>query len=422
MTETQNKKINQIARYDGRDKFVEVLTSSFELDRIILKFWTYNPNNASGSKLDNQIPIFLDFGKALAFADNILSGSYDRAFAYIEKANSGQAVDQKRLKDAWEATNIAMGGTSAGSLYAQGRPRPDGKSESRVLKLTQGNAGYLLRAEKGPGNETNTGLIAPEKQTDIVISIPMTRKSITEFANIIKVHIYSYMTIKHMRGVYAYNNDEVDFGNNGDGRNAQQGTLPPQQPNGYQPQPNAQQPFGQQPSTPQTISQPSRIGQNPPIQPQATYAQPSAQPQAPATPAQTPPNYGYQPVGQQPIGQQPNGGQPVEQQQTVNQPATPPNSFGATPTYQEQGDFRVPNGLSNPSPVGTPSTPQSAFATPTQQTPAPNSPQAYGQPQQPAHAAPSTPQQAPAAPQQQPQSSNFPPGLDPSHIDDMLPF
>ena len=70
-----------------------------------------------------------------------------------------------------------LGGTSAKYLNKYGRPRPDGKSLSRVVRLTvAAKSDYFLTADSGPGEENKTGLIVPrfgskpEQHVSVILS------------------------------------------------------------------------------------------------------------------------------------------------------------------------------------------------------------------------------------------------------------
>ena len=70
-----------------------------------------------------------------------------------------------------------LGGTSAKYLTKYGRPRPDGKSLSRVVRLTvAAKSDYFLTADSGPGEENKTGLIVPrfgtkpEQHVSVILS------------------------------------------------------------------------------------------------------------------------------------------------------------------------------------------------------------------------------------------------------------
>ena len=69
-----------------------------------------------------------------------------------------------------------MGGTSAEKLHRIGRPRPDGKSLSRIFQLLPGNkSDFLLVADSGPGETDEKGLIVPrfgkQPENHVVISL-----------------------------------------------------------------------------------------------------------------------------------------------------------------------------------------------------------------------------------------------------------
>ena len=85
----------------------------------------------------------------------VLGRNLRRAEFYLMR-NRKQSGDHRPIYE-------TLGGTSAEKLTRQGRPRPDGRSLSRVMQLLAGSkSDLLLAADSGPGDTTDKGLIVPK--------------------------------------------------------------------------------------------------------------------------------------------------------------------------------------------------------------------------------------------------------------------
>ena len=158
----KNANPNQIIRKDGNNCFVEVLRNSFEIGRVLMKFVTYDQSREVGDKFTNEIDIYLTFEQFLRISYDILDSRQlingilkDKQVADEETKRTGKTVYPKQR-------TLTMGGTSAESLKAKGKSRPDGMSISRVLKMFAGNKlPIMFIAESGPGETDSKGLIVP---------------------------------------------------------------------------------------------------------------------------------------------------------------------------------------------------------------------------------------------------------------------
>lgn len=145
----------QIYRADGKGKFVETLSRSFDIGKVILNFVEYDDTKEAGNRITSQVAIYMDFPKFRAFAQDMISGR----FLKLAEKNKGKPVYED------------LTGTSAERLKTQNRARKDGKAESRRFSLTMGTKGFFFTAEAGPGEETETGLIKPAGKAEKRISV-----------------------------------------------------------------------------------------------------------------------------------------------------------------------------------------------------------------------------------------------------------
>lgn len=176
---TQQYENYQIIRIDGKNKFVEVLNSSFGIDKVTLNFVEYDESRPSGDRIVARIPIYMNFSEFRRFAQDMLSGRY-AALA----------------KDAKGPIEQFLKGTSAERLRDQGRPRPDGKAESRKFSIAPSAKGLFFTAELGPGEATSTGMIKPAGKTEKKVSIPMDANQIKELVLTTLAAMDAYVTAK----------------------------------------------------------------------------------------------------------------------------------------------------------------------------------------------------------------------------------
>lgn len=159
----RNANVNQIIRKDGNNCFVEVLSNSFDIGRVLMKFVTYDPTKATGSKFTNEIDIYLSFEQFLRIKYDILGSQslIKRINAYKQEADAQTKATGKKTYSKQHI--LSQGGTSARSLESRGKARPDGMSLSRTLKVFAGDKmPFIFLAEQGPGEEDSKGLIVPK--------------------------------------------------------------------------------------------------------------------------------------------------------------------------------------------------------------------------------------------------------------------
>lgn len=188
----KEKSPNQIIRFDGRNRFVEVINSSFPIGKVEFRFRTYDLSLPKKSRFTGQVDYYLNFPVFLEFAHDAMSG---RCKAVLAKAK-----EQKQNARAF----FDQGGTSARSLAGQGRERADRMCEARQFMLIAGNSGYLLEAESGPGEENKTGLIVPkygkkyDRRPDVQIAIPLNDRQLKQLILTVEANLNAYLAAKYV--------------------------------------------------------------------------------------------------------------------------------------------------------------------------------------------------------------------------------
>ena len=93
-----------------------------------------------------------------------------------------------------------LGGTSAKHLNQYGRPRPDGKSLSRVVRLTVATkSDYFFTADSGPGEENKTGLIVPRfgSKPEQHVSVILSWRQLNELLLTTVEHYRAWLSAKY---------------------------------------------------------------------------------------------------------------------------------------------------------------------------------------------------------------------------------
>ena len=148
-------------------------------------------NRPAGERQTNLVQIYLDRGELLELC---------------RKAESGELLlrlQDKKQKGDKTPLYQCMGGTSAEKLRRIGRPRPDGKSLSRIFQLLPGNkSDFLLVADSGPGETDEKGLIVPRfgkrPENHVVISLSMGH--FCELLLLTRAHYLAWLTASYCRG------------------------------------------------------------------------------------------------------------------------------------------------------------------------------------------------------------------------------
>ena len=187
----KERNAHQIVRKDGKGCFVESLNDAFSIGRCHLAFASYDLNRPAGERQTNLVQIYLDCGELLELC---------------RKAESGELLlrlQDKRQKGDKTPLYQCMGGTSAEKLRKIGRPRPDGKSLSRIFQLLPGNkSDFLLVADSGPGETDEKGLIVPRfgKQPENHVVISLSMGHFCELLLLTRAHYLAWLTASYSRG------------------------------------------------------------------------------------------------------------------------------------------------------------------------------------------------------------------------------
>lgn len=176
---------NQIWRMDGKNCFLEITRDRFFEGKVKFSFQTYDTTKEKGNKIVNKVDFFLKFDDALTFAYECIDGTFREALK-----KDRQSLFNKVKKDGKNAKHFSSNireywrGTSADKSI-----RSDGKAESRTLSLAPGYYpvdrvlnpekyknkapnDFVLTVKRGPGRETEQGLISPDGPEEVKISIP----------------------------------------------------------------------------------------------------------------------------------------------------------------------------------------------------------------------------------------------------------
>lgn len=169
----------QIYRLDNRNKFVEVLSRAFDINKVIFNFIEYDTNKEAGDRITEQVTIYMDFPKFRVFAHDMLSGRFAQ-------------IGAKKISPIFQD----LTGTSVERLKAKNQEREDGMAESRKIMLAPASKGFFLTASAGPGEETDTGLIKPAGKPEREVSIVLTPEQAKELVLTTLAAIDHYLTAK----------------------------------------------------------------------------------------------------------------------------------------------------------------------------------------------------------------------------------
>lgn len=166
----------QLAKFNGKDCFVEILDSMVYLEKpkFIFKFIKYDESKPVGQRYVAEIPIYIDYDKADAFASMILSGTLARLKLAASKGGSKELYK-------------VLGGTTRQSLLKQNRSRQDGKDESRQFIVEAGmRTAFAMKATLGAGEADAKGLIVPQGKPEKQVIIGFSDEDIIAFARAIQ--------------------------------------------------------------------------------------------------------------------------------------------------------------------------------------------------------------------------------------------
>lgn len=178
----------QIIRKDAKGCFVEVRNDTFHLGKVHLQFVSYDTNRPKGNRYTNNISIYVDVPEFLALTQEAASGALHMRMQQYKQSGKKEPLYEH------------LGGTSAKYLNKYGKSRPDGKSLSRVVRLTvAAKSDYFLTADSGPGEETQTGLIVPRFGTkpEQHVSVILSYRQLNELLLTTVEHYRAWLSAKY---------------------------------------------------------------------------------------------------------------------------------------------------------------------------------------------------------------------------------
>ena len=182
MSEERNQ--YQIIRKDARNCFVESLSDGFSKGKAHLAFATYDLSKPAGQRQNNNVHIYISIPEFLELCRKLTCGELRWMMQERKKAGDNRPIQE------W------LGGTSADKLRRYGKPRPDGKSLSRVGKLLAGQkSDFLFIADSGPGEADAKGLIVPKfgKNPENHVSVSMSFDALSELLLMTKTHYEAWL-------------------------------------------------------------------------------------------------------------------------------------------------------------------------------------------------------------------------------------
>lgn len=196
----------QVIRLDGKGVFLEVLNTAFEIGKVMVNFVEYDEKQQAGSRIKKSIPIYIDVEKFLVLAQDVKSG---RIPALAKQAKDDMTKGgYKYAKEIY----TDQGGVSARKLAEREEKakregkndkfvRPDGKSLARMFKITPGDkVPWILSAETGPGEESDTGLIVPKfvgGRPEEILRVPVSDEDFKKLILITEAHINAFIASQY---------------------------------------------------------------------------------------------------------------------------------------------------------------------------------------------------------------------------------
>jgi len=184
----------QIIRKGARNCFVETKSDCFINNKIHLEFSQYDMARQKGERQTNHVHIYINVPEFLHLTHEALSGALHMRAKQLKELN-----DPKPLYE-------HLGGTSAERLAQYGRPRPDGKSVSRIVKLIWGQkVDYLFVADSGPGEADTKGLIVPRfgKNPENYVSVGLSWRNLDEILLMTITHYQAWLTAQYVNNATA---------------------------------------------------------------------------------------------------------------------------------------------------------------------------------------------------------------------------
>ncbi|MBP1308670.1 hypothetical protein JOD82_001690 [Paenibacillus sp. 1182] len=212
----ERKSPEQIIRLDGKNVFLEVMNSAFEISKVLINFQEYDATKEKGNRVKQNISIYFDMDKFLVLGNDLLSGrlsalatkAKEEAFK-LQTENKKKGVDRKVYA---KEIYLDQGGTSSARLEQKGKSRPDGKSEARLMKITPGEKmPWMISAELGPGEESETGLIMPRfvnNRPEKQIRVPISNEDFKRLILIVTKHIEAFLASKYVNNEFKHKKEE----------------------------------------------------------------------------------------------------------------------------------------------------------------------------------------------------------------------
>lgn len=213
----KEKNYRQITRIDGKNCFLEIMSSAFNIDKVQINFREYDVNK-QGEKFTQQIDIFVDIEDFLLIINDVLSGRIPQMI--LKEKNRVENESKKTNKKVYPSEKVLdeymqRGGMKAESLkkadakrkakglqtYSEMYKIPNGGIVSRQFKIVPGlKADLMLKAEAGIGAENETGLIVSKFGVNPAqkIQIPLSYAQLKKLCLITKAEIDGYMSAKHI--------------------------------------------------------------------------------------------------------------------------------------------------------------------------------------------------------------------------------
>lgn len=194
---------SQIIRFDSSDSFFEVLNTAFPIGKLQINFVNYDTKT---NKQKEKLELYIDLWKAVAFADDILTGRLDSLI--VESKKKGFVVDPYTGKstkvNGYTSYFTDMGGIKFHKNGFDKKRFDDFKTKfdwaeedkdvSKQLKVQESTKyKYMLRAEYGLGREDENGLIVPDGMAKVYSQVPLTQGNAIEFALAIKMSVNAYL-------------------------------------------------------------------------------------------------------------------------------------------------------------------------------------------------------------------------------------
>lgn len=180
----------------NQNTFLKVKADSFPIGRVLFDIGEFN--SKGGNKLIKNVPSYIEIGKALVFANDILTGRLPRQINEAKKKASDGG--QKFIPHSWEN----LGGANEAEA---GKYRKDGKAHSRVITLGAGlKKPYVFTAHSGPGTvDKNSGLIVPDyKNIEAKIFVACDVDQLKSLAIQIQTEWNAYLSAQYAAGAYIY--------------------------------------------------------------------------------------------------------------------------------------------------------------------------------------------------------------------------